>query len=274
MSDIIYTPPASSGGGTTINSTDGAVPVRLNSTTFIDSGYYVDFGNSNLYFNQFLSDNNNNQVLIGDTTYNYSNTIFLVDRAVKQIYTYDTGNYRGIHLDFGNELYRLGDYNNDVNGGTLVVDVNTPSIYTNFFSNTPQGLYVDPSNTKLGDLSGALNLTQFLVDYSNDAIFTNFSNNGYGLLLDFQNRYFSLGDYGQSFNNTFIQIDDNVKNIRINANQTEILLNDSSNKISFYTSILDFVGAALQSNTAGGSSGRHLVITLNNIQYKIALLNP
>lgn len=33
-------------------------------------------------------------------------------------------------------------------------------------------------------------------------------------------------------------------------------------------------GTKLQSNTSGGSSGEHLVITLNGVVYKIALLNP
>jgi len=35
-----------------------------------------------------------------------------------------------------------------------------------------------------------------------------------------------------------------------------------------------FTGNALQSNSAGGNSGEHLVITLNGIKYKIALLQP
>jgi hypothetical protein len=40
------------------------------------------------------------------------------------------------------------------------------------------------------------------------------------------------------------------------------------------TNTLTFTGAGLQSPTAGGSAGTHLVITLNGTQYKIALLNP
>ena len=37
---------------------------------------------------------------------------------------------------------------------------------------------------------------------------------------------------------------------------------------------LIFTGTALQSNTSGGNSGEHLVITLNGVPYKIALQNP
>jgi hypothetical protein len=44
--------------------------------------------------------------------------------------------------------------------------------------------------------------------------------------------------------------------------------------ITFATTALDFTGAGLQSNTSSGNSGEHLVITLNGVQYKIALQNP
>ena len=49
MSDIIYTPPASGGGGTTINPTDNFIPVRSNATTFIDS--VLENGSNYLYSN-------------------------------------------------------------------------------------------------------------------------------------------------------------------------------------------------------------------------------
>ena len=40
------------------------------------------------------------------------------------------------------------------------------------------------------------------------------------------------------------------------------------------TNTLQFTGAGLQSGTSSGNSGQHLVITLNGVQYKIALQNP
>ena len=33
-------------------------------------------------------------------------------------------------------------------------------------------------------------------------------------------------------------------------------------------------GTGLLSGTAGGASGQHLVLTINGVNYKIALLNP
>ena len=44
--------------------------------------------------------------------------------------------------------------------------------------------------------------------------------------------------------------------------------------IQFMTPSLVFNDPALQSNTSGGSSGEHLVITLNGVQYKIKLELP
>jgi hypothetical protein len=40
------------------------------------------------------------------------------------------------------------------------------------------------------------------------------------------------------------------------------------------TENLTFTGAGLQSDSAGGNSGEHLVITLNGVQYKIKLELP
>jgi len=56
-------------------------------------------------------------------------------------------------------------------------------------------------------------------------------------------------------------------------NTIALLTNTGSNTIGFTTGALTFTGAGLQSNTAGGNSGEHLVITLNGTQYKIKLEN-
>jgi len=57
-------------------------------------------------------------------------------------------------------------------------------------------------------------------------------------------------------------------------NTINLLTNTGSNTITFQTGALNFNGAGLQSNSSGGNSGEHLVITLNGTQYKIALQNP
>jgi hypothetical protein len=58
-------------------------------------------------------------------------------------------------------------------------------------------------------------------------------------------------------------------NLSLNtSNGGDIVLSPSA------TGEIIFTGAALQSASSGGNSGQHLVITLNGVQYKIALQNP
>lgn len=57
---------------------------------------------------------------------------------------------------------------------------------------------------------------------------------------------------------------------------TEITIDGSSTQgiITAKADIIEFSGAGLQSGSAGGNSGEHLVIKLNGVTYKIALLTP
>lgn len=242
MSDIIYTPPASAGGGTTINPTNNFIPKRSNATTFVDS------------------------VLENGSDYLYSNY----------------GGYTGLGLDFANFTSYLGDWNNLINGTTLVVNDQTNEIYTKFNGlvngfalnfvassylfgsiGTNTNLLIDSNNqyiqmlinsngyffadgTTLSTRTGAIYtlVTNTQGVYTQDA-----GNNNFGIRVDFPNRITSLGDWSGSFSAYYLNLDD------ING-------------------VLELNGTNLQSNTAGGSSGEHLVLTLNGTQYKIALLNP
>ena len=87
MSDIIYTPPASGGGGTTINPTNDFIPVRSNATTFVDS---------------FILNDSVGQVLF--TTFNLG------------------GDVCGIYIDNLNKLFGLGDFGFTNNGTYLKID--------------------------------------------------------------------------------------------------------------------------------------------------------
>jgi len=58
---------------------------------------------------------------------------------------------------------------------------------------------------------------------------------------------------------------------------SNIALNTSSGNLTVDTGAtggIQLTGTALQSASSGGNSGQHLVITLNGVQYKIALQNP
>lgn len=69
-----------------------------------------------------------------------------------------------------------------------------------------------------------------------------------------------------------------LQSVNINSGGgSNIGLNTSSGNFTLNTGAtgeVQLTGTKLQSNTAGGSSGQHLVITLNGSVYKIALLNP
>lgn len=313
MSDIIYTPPASGGGGTTINPTNNFIPKRSNATTFVDS------------------------VLENGSNYLYSNY----------------GGYTGLGLDFLNFVSYLGDWNNLINGTTLVVSDATSNIYTKY-NGFGQGISLDFFNNTY--LFGVFANTNLFLDVNNQYVTINVGGvqylsldklneigafwdyaNGYGLEFSSINKTFNLkiatenvinADYGPTGNlyigrntaqiicetsNSFVRIgdvasigngtiffvDDNNKTIASSIggtdngisinfvssryyfgdfnginNNTHIFIQDGSQNIRFYTENLDFNGTALQSGTSGGNSGQHLVITLNGTQYKIKLENP
>lgn len=310
MSDIIYTPPAS-GGGTTINPTNNYIPKRSNGTTFVDSvlengsdylytnyGGYTGLGLDFANFVSYLGDWNN---LINGTT-------LVVNDQANEIYTKFNGLVNGFALNFGASSYLFGNTAN----GNLLIDANNQyaqitlasiqymaldqlnGIYSfgdyaggmglewdngnNEFVLKQQGLeYIVVGNStayfgqrvnfsykidyntsilSIGDNGGVLYSTLFVVNANAELIFTETGGASRGIYLDFQNTQYKFGDFNAVNKNTYIYIED--------GNET----------IHFRTNTLDFNGAPLQSNTAGGSSGEHLVLTLNGIQYKIQLLNP
>jgi hypothetical protein len=263
MSDIIYTPPASS-GGTTINPNDNVIPVRLNATTFVDSNIEND-----------------------------------VNNYLKTSVTPTSGDYFGLKIDFVNFNSFLGDFDGFSNGCCFVAD-NTNGFLYSLANNVQFGFFIDSTNyVALGDYNSLGSGTSFYIDQANSTIYSKHSGQQEGLFFDFVNDYFSIGDFGNTNNGTYLKIDDdNVKittffvgsevglkldfnnivylfgDFNVNNNGTSLIIDDSSQKFTFNTSDLNFNGGNLQSNTASGNSGEHLVITLNGAQYKIQLLNP
>jgi len=149
---------------------------------------------------------------------------------------------------------KLGDFSNFNNSMSFIIDDGNSQIYTNTALGASSGININNNGASLGNQnsSGYLFL---LCDYTNNVISTyNTFSTDNGLKLDFNNSIYQFGSYNSIGN--FIEI------------------NDSNNSIELLTTNLNFTGAALQSNTSGGSSGEHLVITLNGTQYKIKLENP
>jgi hypothetical protein len=316
MSDIIYTPPASSGGGTTINPTNDFIPVRSNATTFIDS---VLFNDANV-----LQTNNNfgfycsftNRVFsIGDFNEGNNATYLSINDNNQLIKTINQANDIGLKLDFNNSVYYFGDYNNLGNGAFVQIDNFNGAInlYSKNGSNT--NLFLDGNNleaylysrfVEIGD--GNNNNTRFQIDDFNQIIKTisqsneiglklDFANNEYffgdynnitngavlicsvinqtiftrtsvgnplGIKTDFLNNQFALGDFDGINNSTFVNVSDTAKQIRLYT---------SGGEIGFDCDLLNFNGV-LTSGSASGSSGQHLQVTINGTPYVIALLNP
>jgi hypothetical protein len=194
----------------------------------------------------FIPLNNGTSSFIDSNFYNVKN-----DR----IESFFNGFLFGLDIDYFNNETKIGDYNNVFSGNCLEIysfntwtkyQGNLVGIWLNFFTN----IY------RFGDFSNLTNGTSFYINDNNELIYTKYVGNDIGLKLDFANTNYLLGDYNVTYNGTYYLIDDN------------------NQKMSFNTEFLNFVGAQLQSNSAGGNSGKHLVITLNGSTYKIKLENP
>jgi hypothetical protein len=286
MSDIIYTPPAS-GGGTTINPTNSFIPVRSNATTFIDSnivnvvdtylnanvGGYGLFLDTNIgeyilgYADAgFKIENYNTNFYMGDYGFSSSGTYIVVQNSNELITTYNQGNEVGLKLDFTNKLYQLGDFNGTSNITYIVVD-DGGEFFVTFNQGNDVGLLLDFGKRRyyLGDFSNYINGTTLEIREDVDTIITRNNFGSQGISLDLGTLFYKFGDYDALVNNTHIAVKDSSQEINLFTNGGSIFFSADS---------LIFDGAGLQSNTAGGNSGEHLVITLNGSQYKIKLENP
>ena len=236
MSDIIYTPPASGGGGTTINPTNNFIPKRSNATTFVDS------------------------VLENGSDYLYSNY----------------GGYTGLGLDFANFISYLGDWNNLINGTTLVVNDQGNNIYT-LNNGAVVGLNLDfvGNNYMIGDnstnyiyINGNNELIDFVVSSIAYAELDGINNVGFygatACTFLFNRTQFtsSIGDYNGNNNSTYILNDDNLKICQLNSN---------GGTVRFDYGIIEFYGPTAPT---AGSPADHLEIWVNGNRYFIQLLNP
>lgn len=273
MSDIIYTPPASS-GGTTINPNNNVIPVRFDATTFIDSNIENDVNNylktsvtptSGDYTGLFIDFTNKNYQL-GDFDFFYKGTKLQVNDNGEIISTFNQGQEKGLKLDFTNKLYQLGDFNSTNNGTFIIVDDGN-QVFVTINQGNDVGLFLDFGKRRyyLGDFSGYNNGTTLDIREDVDKIITRNNFGLQGISLDLGTLFYKFGDYDFLGNNTYIAVKDSSKEINLFTN---------GGFIFFYADALIFSGSGLQSNSSGGNSGEHLVITLNGNQYKIKLENP
>lgn len=274
MSDIIYTPPASSGGGTTINPTNNFIPVRDNATTFVDS-FILNDSLGQVLFTTFnlggdvcgiYIDNPNKLFALGDFGLTNNGTYLSIDDTNQLITTFSSGFSSGLKIDYPNATAYLGDYDNLYNGTKFIVDYLNDYIVTKW-SNNDIGLKLDFANNEyfFGDYNNITNGAVLICSVINQTIFTRTSvGNPLGIKTDFLNNQFALGDFDGINNSTFVNVSDTAKQIRLYT---------SGGEIGFDCDLLNFNGV-LTSGSASGSSGQHLQVTINGTPYVIALLNP
>ena len=261
------------GGGTTINPTNLRIPVRSNATTFIDS--VLENGNNYLYSNYggytgLGLDFANFVSYLGDWNNLINGTTLVVNDQTNNIYTKWNGVVNGLNLDFAGNNYLFGDYaggmglewdngNNEFvlkQQGLEYIVVGNSTAYFGQRVNFSYKIDYNTSILSIGDNGGVLAGSLFVLDLNQDIICTQTQGNRKGLLLDFANTEYKFGDFNGVNKGNYIYIE------------------DANNTIHFYALNLDFNGGNLQSNTSGGNSGEHLVITLNGNPYKIKLEFP
>lgn len=261
------------GGGTTINPTNNFIPKRSNATTFVDSvlengsnylysnyGGYTGLGLDFLNFVSYLGDWNN---LINGTT-------LVVNDQSSIIYTKYNGLVNGLILDFGSSFYELGDM---VTKSSFVMDsigqfagIQIGSIP--YFIADKNNNYVQIGDAaalvncnfssnlvEIGDFYSSVNGTIFSVNDTNYKIVSRAFGNEKGILIDFNNTNYYLGDFNGYDKNNYIHIE------------------DGTNTTFFSSKVLNFINP----NTSGASSGfsgLYLEVVIAGSLYKISLDNP
>ena len=299
-------------GSTGVNGLNGTTNIGLGGTltdtiTSI-AGNSKTFIISNTIYNNFSSTNSNiTSSLI--TQFDYAQLqstdnlgVFSFFRVKKNIQnTVFNGASFGLSLDDTTGKFVLGDYTNGRKYNSFVVndDANTFYLTTSYNQvNNAQDLFYASNATstvrfvKLGDFNNYDNQYSLIIDDANEFIKTTNANGDNGIILT--NSYAVLGsynstqylylsvDYGtnsiaaynSALTSTGLNLDFTNELYKFGSNNCEIKCDNLSQFIEFTTNALIFTDAALQSNTSGGNSGEHLVITLNGTQYKIKLENP
>lgn len=209
----------------------------------------------------------------------------------------------GLDLNYSNGLYTIGDFGFTSKKTQIRVDDGNTKIYfttgASTSNTTPDLLLAENVSSsvrsiKLGDFQNYNNGCSIQIDDGFPKIFSTYLNKNMGFEISGNECFFgendidflglrinaSSGDVsfratGNQANGLFFNVNTGVYNFgdRL-VNDTRIVIDDPSERISFLTENLRFSGIAIQSNTSGSNSGEHLVIELNGNIYKIELKNP
>jgi len=231
-----------------INTTTGAI-LQSNGTSW----YSIGGGGSTPGIDSVLAVN---QKLTANRT---------IDANINEFKIWDTNNPNANKIDFNSYILTLGSPN--VYGG-LIFDLN--GLKTTVLG-LIKGFSINPStqNYNFGDEEYFLQ-----VDAASKEMRTYLNGDKYGFEFDWTNYLFNFGDYANNNNNTYIQIDDSLEAIILSATDQIGIGISNVTKVNILATEVEFQGANLESNTAGGNSGKHLKITVNGANYKIRLENP
>lgn len=184
----------------------------------------------------------------------------------------ETFNFNGGQNE--NNSFRPLDMNGNnirTTSGNIAIDA-TSSSGTGNISLLPKSLTGNITMT-CGGAGGAGNITGTTVN-GNIAL----STSGLGdILIDAEDTARLRGKAGLTLETTAISGVDLAINSTRSVNITANSINSAGNRLNINTGTnggIALTGASLESGTASGNSGNHLVITLNGVVYKIALLNP
>lgn len=180
MSDIIYTPPASSGGGGQ-NPTANFLPLNDGSANFVDS-----------------------------------NLLNFIDNKLSTIFS--NGDEFGINVNFASYRLFLGDFNS-INNSTLIYLDDTTQVISTLYQGNDYGLFFDYANREFyfGDFTNVGNGTCLFINEYSDIIYTRNATGNQGISLDLATNSYKFGDFQGIGNATNINIKDSAKQITFNT---------------------------------------------------------
>ena len=172
----------------------------------------------------------------GSANYGFNANVYLnCGAGIVQTYFDTTNIQKGIKLDSTTNIFQFGDWDSGGTGGNrsdIELDPNDPSFEVYTYNS------VSGENLYWRQLQNIIELQ-----------YNGASN---GLLIDFQNQNWRLGDY---------------------TGDAYFKAETAGNAVTIAGDLINLVGTVI-TPTASGSSGDHLQVTINGTPYVIALLNP
>lgn len=274
--NIIFTSNSKSGGtspvqtldnGLTLTGTDGELGGSLLHDTVIDIRNHLFIVNNNLGNGSITISNPVCSIINGIGSLSITNGIAALSEGSSAFQVSNTGSNNifiessnGIEVQFngaGNEFFV---YENgspfEFKIGHNIVEYYNPTTTENLFN-------IDLNNRiySIGDLNNINNGNQLKIDDINNVILLNNKNNENSIFINNDIETILIGDY--SLKNDYINIDNLAHTIQLKTTSLQLQIGGVS-----FTDFSDVVSGTVTFNT-----NKSLPITINGINYKIALVN-